>query len=41
MRRENESDLVLALSPGRNANMVSIEHCTIRELHGSGVGAIT
>ena len=39
--RGNESDLVLALLPDRNANMVSIEHRTIRELHGSAVGAIT
>jgi hypothetical protein len=39
--RENESDLVLALPRDRNADMVSIEHRTIRELHGSVVGAIT
>jgi hypothetical protein len=39
--RENESDLVLALPRDRNANRVSIEHCTIQELHGSSVGAIT
>ena len=40
MGRENESDLVLALSLGRNANRV-LEHCMIQELHGSVVGAIT
>jgi hypothetical protein len=39
--RENESDLVLALPRDRNADRVSIEHCTIRELHGSAMGAIT
>jgi hypothetical protein len=39
--RENESDLVLALPRDRNADRVSIEHRTIRELHRSAVGAIT
>jgi hypothetical protein len=39
--RENESDLVLALPRDKNANRVSIEHRTIRELHRSAVGAIT
>jgi hypothetical protein len=39
--RENDSDLVLALPRDRNADKVSIEHRTIRELHGSVVGAIT
>jgi hypothetical protein len=38
--RENESDLVLALPRDRNADRVSIEHRTIRELHGRNVGAI-
>jgi hypothetical protein len=38
--RENGSDLVLALPRDRNADRVSIEHRTIRELHGSAVGAI-
>jgi hypothetical protein len=38
--RENKSDLVLALPWDRNADRVSIEHRTIRELHGSAVGAI-
>jgi hypothetical protein len=39
--RENKSDLVLALPRDRNADMISIEHRIIRELHGSAVGAIT
>jgi hypothetical protein len=39
--RENESDLVLALPRDRNADKVNIERRTIRELHGSVVGAIT
>jgi hypothetical protein len=39
--RENTSDLVLALPRDRNADMISIEQRTIRELHGSVVGAIT
>jgi hypothetical protein len=39
--KENESDLVLALPRDRNADRVSIEHRTIRELHRSVVGAIT
>jgi hypothetical protein len=38
---ENESDLVLALPRDRNANRVSIEHRTTRELYGRNVGAIT
>jgi hypothetical protein len=41
MGRENESDLVLALPQDRNVDRVSIEHCTIRGLHGRNVGAIT
>jgi hypothetical protein len=39
--RENESNLVLVLPWDRNADRVSIEYHTIRELHGSVVGAIT
>ena len=39
--RENESNLVLALPRNRNADKISIEHCMIRELHGSAIGAIT